>query len=166
MEPTQPVRQPPYGWKTMRVERSGSTSTPGARLDDDETRCAFVLDTNHLSLADRAAIWRNYAMAVVGLCKDVEESWSWGGRCLNSRRVLRMSSSHLSQRVCWSASRGRLFCASGHCPADSRSEAEVVELDLDPSQTSRTHVMSSLTNLGWFISSKTGAPIGRGGSRT
>ena len=32
-----------------------------------------MLATDYLSFADRAAIWRSYATAVVGLCKDVKE---------------------------------------------------------------------------------------------
>lgn len=57
----------------MRVKEARSTDTPGGRIDDDETRCAFLLDTADLSLDDRAAIWRSYMTAVVGLCKDIDD---------------------------------------------------------------------------------------------
>jgi hypothetical protein len=57
----------------MRIKEARSTDTPGGRIDDDETRCAFLLDTDGLSLGDRAAIWRTYLTVVVGLCKDVDD---------------------------------------------------------------------------------------------
>lgn len=57
----------------MRIKEARSTDTPGGRIDDDETRCAFLLDTDGLSLSDRAAIWRSYMTAVVGLCQDIND---------------------------------------------------------------------------------------------
>ena len=57
----------------MKIKKSGSTGIPGGHLSQDETRCSFLLATDYLSFADRAAIWRSYATAVVGLCKDVKE---------------------------------------------------------------------------------------------
>ena len=49
----------------MRIKKADSTSVPGGRSDDDKTRLSFLLDTDHLSRADRAAIWRSYTTAVV-----------------------------------------------------------------------------------------------------
>ena len=57
----------------MKTISPPATNTPGSNLGDDESRAAFVLDTGGLSLAERATIWRSYATAVVGLCKDVGE---------------------------------------------------------------------------------------------
>ena len=51
--------------RTMRIKKADSTSIPGGRSDDDKTRLSFLLDTGHLSRADRAAIWRSYTTAVV-----------------------------------------------------------------------------------------------------
>lgn len=47
----------------MRIKKAQSTDAPGGRTDADETRCAFFLDTDGLSLGDRAAIWRSYMTA-------------------------------------------------------------------------------------------------------
>jgi len=61
------------GMRSMKTKPPPVTDTPGSTLGDDEIRAAFVLDTGGLSLAERATIWRSYATAVVGLCKDVDE---------------------------------------------------------------------------------------------
>lgn len=57
----------------MRIKKAPHPGTPGGRQPDDETRLAYFLETGSLNRGDLAAMLRSYMIAVVGLCKDVDE---------------------------------------------------------------------------------------------
>ena len=53
--------------------KNGAPDAPGGRQMDEELGLSYLLGTGNLSRGDLAAIWRSYMLAVVGLCKDVDE---------------------------------------------------------------------------------------------